>query len=249
MNLIEYYQIFDQKMRKVIENDGLTPADVWAGSQIKPIPRALPAVPYQMQDGSQVLITGDPFFWESRLDHNQGGDNAYGVKGTCVLTAISNVCKMAGMAVEEPEVVNYAMSNQLSLSSGATFPGGALKVMKHFGFEAHIEYNVTAKCDRIAEWIEGGYGVVCSVNQGILQHKPHRIVYEMTGTVVANHAVCMIATVRDAYTGALKGFYLSDSSYNAYSGGRMIYASVEMMKECYEKIAESALTITNKRIR
>lgn len=114
MNLLEFHQIFDQSILTPMKAEDMTVADVWAGSMIKPIPRVLPAVPYQWQDGTAVLITGDPFAWAAKLDSRQGGDNAWNVDGTCACTAVSNVCKMAGMNVQEPDVVNLSISSGMS---------------------------------------------------------------------------------------------------------------------------------------
>lgn len=249
MNMLEFHQLFDQKMIELMKIEEVEPADVWAGSQIRPIPRALPAVNYQMQDGSVVMITGDPFFWGGKLDFQQGYDNAYGVRGTCAPTSISNVCKMAGLPVQEPDVVNFAIANGLSASSnGATTIGGQLRILQHYGIAAHCEFNVTAKNERIAECIEGGMGVICGLNAGILQNKPELIRNEATGTIAANHSVCMTGTVRNPRTGVLTGFYLCDSSHGVDYGG-MLYVPVEMMKVCYEEMEESFIVVTNARIR
>lgn len=249
MNLLEFHQIFDQSITELMKAEDMTVADVWAGSMIKPIPRALPAVPYQWQDGSTVLITGDPFAWAERLDSKQGGDNAWRVGGTCACTAVSNVCKMAGMNVQEPDVVNLSIGSGMSdPKTGATTIGEQLRLLAHYGLPSHCEFNVTAKCDRIAECIEGGMGVTCGVNSGILQNKPQKVNHFETGRLAANHTVCMTGTVRNAATGALMGFYLCDSSYGTDFAGR-VYVPLEMMHTCYETMAESFIVVTNARIR
>ena len=249
MNMMEFYQIFDQKMIELMQIENVTASDVWAGSQIRPIPRALPATPFRMPDNSLALITGDPFFWAERLDHQQGYDNAYGVRGTCAHTSISNLCKMAGNPLQEPDVVNYAISHGLSArTDGATTIGSQLKILQHYGIAAHCEFNITAGCGRIAECIEGGLGVICGLNAGIFQNRPDKIRHSDTGMITANHSVCMTGTVRDPDTGALKGFYLCDSSHGVSYAG-MVFASLDMMKACYETMAESFIIVTNARIR
>lgn len=86
------------------------------------------------------------------------------------------------------------------------------------------------------------------MNSGILQNKPKKVQHFETGRLAANHSVCMTGTVRHAMTGALLGFYLCDSSYGTDYAG-MVYVPVEMMKTCYETMAESFIVVTNARIR
>lgn len=115
------------------------------------------------------------------------------------------------------------------------------------GFDAHCEFNDAADCERVAELIEGGHGVICGLNSGVLQDRPWKT-YNEASEICATHSVCMTATVRDADTGALRGFYLCDSSAQRPDGA-MIFVPLEKMQACYGDIKGGFVVATDAPIR
>ena len=174
MNLIDMQQM--KMMEQIMKAEHVHPEDVWWASQIKPIARRLPAVPCTFQDGSVALVTGDPFYWGNGvLDFQQGYDNPHKIYGTCSHTSIANLCTMAGMNVKEPQVLQYALDNKLSDPKGGdTTIGAQLKMLEHYGLHSHCEFNIVAKCERLAQWIEGAHGVICGLNSGVLRNHEWR---------------------------------------------------------------------------
>ena len=240
---------------KIMEEEGITEVDVWDDDEISDIPKILPAeVTDQVPGMERAIICGDPIKLGDRLDFQQGFDNPYGAFGTCGLTSISNICTIAGMEVSEPDVVEYAMENNLcEQGSSSAFGGGGttiknqIEILEHYGIEAHCEFAETATPQRLAEAIEGGHGVILGLNSGILQNREWKI-YNDNGEIAASHAVCLTGTVRSAETGELIGFYMCDSSGQTPDAGRT-FVTLEKLEECYGEVRGGFATITNNPIR
>ena len=242
------------KMDDLMEAEGLRETDVWGIGEIEEIEPILPMeLSAEVPGMDRAMVCGDPFRLGEILDYQQGFDNPYGATGTCGLTSVSNICKMAGMDVTEPEVVEYAMENDQCIKDDpkyhgrGTTIGNDLAVLSHYGIEAHCEFSDTADGERLAEAIEGGHGVILGVNSGILQDREWKV-ENAEGEVVSNHAVCLTGTVRDPDTGELAGFYLCDSSSQRPDGGK-IFITLDQLDECYTNVKESFAIITDDPIR
>ena len=241
-------------MEEVMQVERLELEDIGIRDAVNPIE---PVLPMEMTDivpdMVRAVVCGDPYFWGEKLDYQQGYDNPYGAFGTCGPTSIANLCTMAGMEITEPEVVDYAIQNGFSEPprpgemGGATTIGGELRILEHYGMSAHCELNTQADCERIAQLIESGRGVICGLNSGILQERDWKI-YNQMGEIQANHAVCMTGTVRNPDTGELSGFYLCDSS-SQRPDGAMIYVPLEKMRQCYENTTDGFVIATDAPIR
>ena len=238
----------------LMEAEGICEADVWDAGEITPIEPTLPMELTNKVPGlERALVCGDPFRLGEVLDYQQGFDNPYGAFGTCGLTSIANICKMAGMDVSEPEVVQYAMEYGQCIKDDPMFGGGGttigndLEILSHFGVEAHCEFSDVADCERLAQAVEGGHGVIVGLNAGLLQDRPWKEA-NAEGEIAANHAVCLTGTVRDADTGELAGFYLCDSSSQRPDGGK-IFVTMDKMEECYSQVKGSFAILTDEAIR
>lgn len=247
-------EVAQSDMERLMQEERLHMDEVWVGERINPIESMLEMELTDRVPGMErAIVVGDPYAWGEKLDFQQGFDNPYGAFGTCAPTSIANLCTMAGMELTEPEVVTYAMENGLSAPvrpgelGGATTIGGQLEILAHYGFDAHCEFNDAADCERVAELIEGGHGVICGLNSGVLQDRPWKT-YNEAGEICATHSVCMTATVRDADTGALRGFYLCDSSAQRPDGA-MIFVPLEKMQACYGDIKGGFVVATDAPIR
>ena len=238
----------------LMDMEGLEEKDVWELSEIKQIEQILPAeISTEVPGYEQALVCGNPFDIAQELDCFQGYDNPYGAFGTCGLTSIANICHLAGFEVSEPQVVEYAMENGLCEKAengkwgGGTTVSNQLDILKHYDIKAHCEFPDVADCERIADAIEGGHGVMVGLNSGILQDREWKI-YDENGEIYAGHTVCMTGTVRDVETGELLGFYLCVSSAQKADGAKQ-YVSVEKFEKCYTDSVCAYAVITDEPIR
>ena len=112
------------KMDDLMEAEGLRESDVWGIGEIEEIEPILPMeLSAEVPGMDRAMVCGDPFRLGEILDYQQGFDNPYGATGTCGLTSVSNICKMAGMDVTEPEVVEYAMENDQCIKDDPKYHG------------------------------------------------------------------------------------------------------------------------------
>ena len=160
-------------------------------------------------DGEAVLVYGFPK--RNELDYMQG-DAIENYQGTCALTSIANLITQTGTPTSESEVVNTAIANNWAVndpSLPASQLGGSnylqqQAILNNYGIANDViqGYNETG----IANLLQGGRGVMLSVNAGILWNDSN---YNGNGSV--NHAVTLTGAVHNANTGDLMGFYISDS--------------------------------------
>ena len=242
------------ELNEFIEENGLSDETIWTEKEIMPIEATLSG--YETKDIPGVenaVVFGDPLELSTQLDCVQAFDNEYGAIGTCGLNSISNICTIAGLDVPEPDVVRYAMENDLCEKVEPGVMGGGvnviqtIKILEHYGIKSHCEFAEVATPERIAEAIEGGHGVILGVNSGILQDREWKV-YNDEGEVEITHYVTLTGTVRDADTGELKGFYLCDSS-SGRADGDAIYTSLEEIKESYGDVYGGHIVVTNEPIR
>ena len=117
------------KMDDLMEAEGLRETDVWGIGEIEEIKPILPMeLSAEVPGMDRAMVCGDPFRLGEILDYQQGFDNPYGATGTCGLTSVSNICKMAGMDVTEPEVVEYAMENDQCIKDDPKYHGGGTTI-------------------------------------------------------------------------------------------------------------------------
>lgn len=238
----------------IMQAEGVTEAQVWDAREIREIPHRLEAeIRTDIPGLDEAFVWGDPFRLGEILDGYQGFDNPYGAYGTCGENSVANICKIAGMNVTEPEVVKYAMENDLcekydpKCLGGGTTIGDKVSLLEHFGLESHCEFAAeTATPERLAEAIEGGHGVLLGLNSGILQDREWKV-YNDQGEIVAGHAVCLTGTVRDMDHN-LKGFFLCDSSAQT-NDSTHIFVPIEKFNACYTNVKDACAVITDYPIR
>lgn len=243
------------ELRELADYEGLTEKDIWSADEIKEIPAVLPTeLTDQVPGMERAIICGDPISLGDKLDFQQGFDNPYGAFGTCGLNAVANICIIGGKTVTEPEMVEYAMENDLCTKDDPKYHGGGttisqqIKLLEHYGFPSHCELaQETADYDRLASAIEGGHGVLIGLNSGVLQDRPWKVLNE-NGEAIATHAVCLTGTARDPETGELVGFYMCDSSGQTPDSGRT-FVPLEKMDDCYGNVKGCFAVITNEPIR
>lgn len=234
--------------------EGLTEAQVWDSNEIEEIPHLLePEIRTDVPGVEKAFVWGDPIALGDILDGYQGYDNPYGAFGTCGETTIANICKLAGMKVTEPEVVEYAMENDLcakydpKYNGGATTIGNQIALLEHYGIAAHCEFAAdTATPERLAQAIEGGHGILLGVNSGLLQDREWKI-YSEDGQVLAGHAVCLTGSVRDMNRN-LVGFYMCDSTAQTPDATH-VFVPLKKFNACYTNVKDALAVITDNPIR
>ena len=246
---------FVQERMELMREEEIDESQIWDESEIENIKQILPMELTTAVPGMEkAIICGDPISLGDILDHQQGYDNPYGSFGTCGPTSRANLCIIGGKEVTEPEVVEYAMENDLCVKNDEKFHGGGttigqqIALLEHFGFPSHCELaNETATPERLASAIEGGHGVLLGLNSGVLQDREWKV-FNDKGEIAATHAVCLTGTVRDPDSGNLVGFYLCDSSGQTPESGRT-FVPMDKFLHSYSDAKGSFAVITNDPIR
>ena len=244
--------MFDLEM--FFEENGIGAKEIWDAEEISHIEPVLSGELTDAVPGlDQAVVYGDPFTLGDTLDYQQGFDNPYGAFGTCGLTSVANVGTMAGLDITEPEVVDFAMNNNLCEKPGDGVLGGGviisqtLKILSHYRLDSHCEMADVASPNRLAECIEGGHGVILGVNSGIMQGRDWKVL-DKNREITTTHYVTLTGTVRDAESGEIKGFYMCDSSA-ARSDAGSLFVSLDLLKKGYTDVKGAHAIITNDPIR
>jgi hypothetical protein len=181
-------------------------------------------------DGLEVLKIGDLNETAEFISHQ--GDNAYHFKGTCGLVSCANVLREFGLNVDENDVVRHAATNLECVvypndfeSSGGTVPESDVRLLGDYGVAAHVETDKSL--EGLAANVEAGHGVIIGVNAGLLWDDAKYFEHGQ-----ANHAITVHGVARDAVTGEVVGFYVTDSGRSdAADADRFISATT--MELCH----------------
>ena len=201
-----------------------------------------------------AVVTGYPEMAAGMLDSVQG-DEIDGACGTCGLTSIANICRLAGENVSEGMVVSYAVENTLcnvapwdaARTCGITGEQ-AVEIMSAFGIGAHVEKADACSIEELAEAVESGHGVIVGIDAGEIWDDPASSTI-MFGKAYANHYVTITGVARDAATGEVAGFYICDSGRGLESDACR-YLSAEKLERAYNtSIGGADAVITNAAIR
>lgn len=205
-----------------------------------------------VEDLGEVLVGGNPFEVGEQLNDCQG-DNELGFRCCCGLTTVSNILKMAGVEVDENEVVKYAAENGLCRFTPWTNPadcGGTTRLdrselLSRFGLENSIfrDMNGNASLEAVAGYVEEGRGVDMDLNSGYAWGVP-----EFIGDGSMNHSVTVTGTARDPETGELLGLYVCDSG-QLNIDSRAFFLSVDTLFDCYLDAYGAGVVVTDNPIR
>lgn len=191
-------------------------------------PRDLPVTQYGYQtdiDGNQVYDS--PIETTKYLCPRQGNARA-GYEGTCGLCSCANVIRLAGVNVDEGQIIDYASVNNLCDFDGATSPLDRKEILNHFGVDSGIfplnkDFNgkVTEdNMDQIETYVSSGKGVILSVHALTLWRGLDHPTNDF-------HAITVISTKKDAQ-GNLLGFYVNDTG--SLTGGTAYYSKEILLK-------------------
>lgn len=179
-----------------------------------------------------AIVSGDPEGVAQILDCIQG-DAVEGAEGTCGLTSIANICRLAGMDVTEGEVVTFALENDLCHydpwhpeHTGGVGDAAAVEILNDYGIDVGCYDANSYDVEMLAQAIESGRGVMAGVDAGALWDNPSHT-NSISGHRIANHFVTMTGVARDAETGQVAGFYICDSG----DGEACRYITVEDFHE------------------
>jgi hypothetical protein len=158
--------------------------------------------------GDEVLVIGDV---PGTRDFNHlQGDNPFGLEGTCGLVSCEDVLRQFGLSVGEGDIVYHAVEQgecyvgDDPASSGGTSSDSQAQILSDYGIPAHAEQVVST--EQLADYVEGGHGVIAEVNAGVLWDDPNYY-----GFGEANHAIVVTGVARDPSSGELQGVYVNDS--------------------------------------
>ena len=159
-------------------------------------------------DGREVIVFGYPK--RNELDYMQG-DAVDRFKGTCALTAISNVLIQSGANVTEKDVVTRAIKKKWATVDniysdyllGGSNKEQQKKLLSSYSMsnDSIDGYNETG----IANLVRSGRGVIVAVNAGRLWGNNK---YIEDGGI--NHAITLTGVVYNK-AGSIEGFYIADS--------------------------------------
>ena len=201
---------------------------------------------------SDALVTGHPDYWAEQLDGQQG-DNPFDAHGNCGLVSVANVLTMSGTETTETEMTEYALVNGLCRISpfdpanrGGTTEFEMSQLLEVHGLENDIVSARDISYEDMAVMIENGHGVVGLINLYLTEPGYEQYaVPDAYGQYYADHAVCMTATVREAGTGEVRGFYVCDSG----AGNSMKYISVETLDSAFKNLPNAGLVVTRDSVR
>jgi hypothetical protein len=169
----------------------------------------VPVRPGFLPDGTPALVIGDVDGCAA-FNHLQG-DNPDHDRGDCGIVCCAEVLSQFGIHLTEADAVAHATRcHELHEvdghpdQSGWTLPADQVQILRDFGVPARAEAD--QPIERLAGAVQRGYGVIAAVNAGVLWSDAR-----VLGHGQANHVVTLTGVARDAYDGALLGFYINDS--------------------------------------
>lgn len=181
----------------------------------------------------ETLTYDSPIETGKMLDRCQGKVENF--DGTCGLCSCENVLRMAGVNVNEADLVKYASTTRggksiLSLltgkklcttgsspsSNGGTSAADRKKVLEHFGVPS---YTAPQSVQTIADAVSNGQGVIASVYPETLYYRRRPVYGDL-------HAVTVTSVQKDS-GGNILGFYVCDSNSDALGETGATYYTVE----------------------
>jgi hypothetical protein len=150
------------------------------------------------------------------LDANQG--KVEGFRGTCGLVSCENVLRMAGVDVDEKDIVDFASRYGFCVTksdpkyNGNTNPWKIQKILNYFGLKNEIK---DATLENISVAVTEGRGVIIGVDAGEFWNDNR---YSGCG-----HAITVTSVQKDA-AGNVTGFFVCDSGTQAGDNARFCLA-------------------------
>lgn len=223
-----------------IENLSLTESEVYEAEALEP-------ELYDIPDVGEVLVCGNPFDLDGKLDDTQG-DNILNAQGDCGVVSVVNILRLAGIECSEDEAILNATRMRLCFYStdcpaernGGTNVFTRQELLEAYGVKAYV-MNIKEP-EYLAQLAEKGYGVNISVNSGYTWGIP-----EYIGDGSTNHSIIVTGSARDPETGELKGLFVCDSGLPGKTSSMFI--SVETLNKAYVNAYGSYALVTADPIR
>ena len=198
----------------------------------------------------EVLVGGDPFEVAPRLDDSQG-DNVLDFHGNCGIMSVMNLCRMAGIEINEDEATILATRLRLcEFSSDDPDACGGTTVLERqdllevLGISSTVFGAGELGPEQLAELVEAGHGVNISMNAGVLWDEPSAY-----GNGESNHSIVVTGTVRDPESGALKGLIVCDSGLPGDGNSNAMFVPMDKLEEGYTNAIGASALITDDAIR
>lgn len=135
------------------------------------------------------------------------GNNAFGIENNCGIACVTQLLILSGKRIVENDVVRTAVGCGLCEitgmqlhANGATSAEQRKILLDKHGIRSTIKI---LSSEQIANYIERGYGIIVSVDAGVLWKKP-----EYVGV---GHAIMVYGTIHKYDTGKLIGLIICDT--------------------------------------
>ncbi|WP_253909700.1 calcium-binding protein, partial [Herbaspirillum seropedicae] len=182
-----------------------------AGAPTPAVAAILPAE-HDKIDGKDVLVYGYPKSYDM-LNYSQGFAVS-GYYGTCTEASIANLLSIAGQDVSEADVIKRAIVNGWcdTTSDNPCLRGGAMTgqqrdLLKSYGVETGVLNDFDP--EKLAMLVKQGRGVILGVeSKELWGAELPPILHTLLND---NHVINLTGVAYAADTGALLGFYISDT--------------------------------------
>ena len=172
-----------------------------------------------LDDGT--FLYDSPVETSKFLNCNQGaGEGVPNFEGTCVLTTVSNIGRMAGLDIDEKTMVEFATKYDLCTTGGTPDENGGVFVSDIPRIFAGINLDareIDPDMDTLADEVAGGHGVLAVVDVSRFWGRNES----------GQHAITILSVKRDAMNN-VQGFYVCDSGTHGRDGCR--YVPVDLMR-------------------
>lgn len=187
----------------LIKND--EEIDFFSQSELEETDKCLKGALYECF-GTQCYIFGIEDNIEKKFTGRQG-NNSFGMQNDCGIACVTQIIILSGKKVSENDVVRVAigeglcnlMSNSMR-NNGATSVYNRAALLKRFNIDSIIKQ---VDYRQLASYIEKGFGVIVSVDSGILWNRE--------SDLGIGHAIVLYGTVHRASDGVLIGFVACDT--------------------------------------
>lgn len=178
-----------------------------AGGGTVPLLTTCQTIEKAVMDGKNVTIFDHPFDGTANIICNQGSAYPSGPQQTCGCCASGTIINKAGGNTNEHEIVAYAYDHKLCSPEGFTSPKSWIGILEGSGIKSTNCGG--SSLESLAEKVENGQGVIIGISA--CTYAPQMYGHYFPGKA-DGHAVVLESVIRDASTGKILEYVISDSN-------------------------------------